>query len=109
MENRVKKDMYNSSPIDLRTHINGETAIKPYYYFRNGLLHVRYNVDRCIELTSTEIAKLKVDLTSSGRDKQEVLADAWNFFTTCVEKPIIMDGIAELEKRIKEYSNGQQN
>ena len=109
MENRIKKDRYNASPIDLRTYINGETAIKPYYYFRNGLLHVRYNVDRCIELTPSEVAKLKVDLTSSGRDKQEVLADAWNFFTTCVEKPIIKDGVAELEKRIKEFKDGQQN
>ena len=106
MENRMKKDMYNSSLVDLRTYVNGETAMKPYYYFRNGLLHIRYNVDRCIELTPSEIAKLKVDLTSSGRDKQEVLAEAWNFFTTCVEKPIIKDGIAELEKRIKEYKNG---
>ena len=106
MENRMKKDMYSSSLVDLRTYVNGETAMKPYYYFRNGLLHIRYNVDRCIELTPSEIAKLKVDLTSSGRDKQEVLADAWNFFTTCVEKPIIKDGIAELEKRIKEYKNG---
>ena len=109
MENRIKKDMYNSSPIDLRTYINGETAIKPYYYFRNGLLHVRYNVDRCVELSPSEIAKLKVDLTSGSKDKQEVLADAWNFFTTCVEKPIIMDGIAELEKRIKGNNNGYQN
>lgn len=103
MENRMKKDMYNSSPIDLRTHINGETAIKPYYYFRNGLLHVRYGVDRCVELSPSEIAKLKVDMTTSGKDKQQILADAWNFFTTCVEKPIIKDGIVELEKRIKEY------
>ena len=109
MENRIKKNMYNSSPIDLRTYVNGETAMKPYYYFRNGLLHIRYNVDRCIELTPTEVAKLKVDLTSSGRDKQEVLADAWNFFVTCVEKPIIKDGIAELEKRMKEFKDGQQN
>ena len=108
MENRIKKDMYNSSPIDLRTYVNGETAIKPYYYFRNGLLHVRYNVDRCVELSPSEIAKLKVDLTSGRKDKQEVLADAWNFFTTCVERPIIMDGVAEFEKRLKGNNNGYQ-
>lgn len=109
MENRIKKDMYNASPIDLRTYVNGETAIKPYYYFRNGMLHVRYNVDRCIELSPSESARLKVDLTSSGRDKQEVLAEAWNFFTTCVEKPVIMDGIAEIEKRMKGAEDGYKN
>lgn len=109
MENRIKKDMYNASPVDLRTYVNGETAMKPYYYFRNGLLHIRYNVDRCIELTPSESAKLKVELTSSSNDKQEVLAKAWNFFTTCVEKPIIQDGIAEVEKRLKGNTDGQQN
>ena len=109
MENRIKKDMYNASPVDLRTYVNGETAMKPYYYFRNGLLHIRYNVDRCIELTPSESAKLKVELTSSSNDKQEVLAKAWNFFTTCVEKPVIQDGIAEVEKRLKGNTDGQQN
>ena len=109
MENRIKKDMYNASPFDLRTYVNGETAMKPYYYFRNGLLHIRYNVDRCIELTPSESAKLKVELTSSSNDKQEVLAKAWNFFTTCVEKPVIQDGIAEVEKRLKGNTDGQQN
>lgn len=115
MENKIrtKKDLYNESIIDLRTKVeigeDVETAMKPYYYFRNGLLHIRYTVDRCIELTPSETAKLKVDLTTSGKDKQEILAEAWNFFTTCVEKPIIRDGIAELEKKIKEYTNGQQN
>lgn len=109
MENRIRKDMYNASPVDLRTYINGETAIKPYYYFRNGMLHVRYNVDRCIELSPSESAKLKVDLTSSGKGKQEVLAEAWNFFTTCVDKPVITDGIAEIEKRMKGAEHGHQN
>ena len=105
MENRMKKDMYNASPIDLREHINGETAIKPYWYYRNGLLHVRYNVDRCIELTTAEVTKLKVDL-SAGTDKQEILAKLWNLLTVTMERPIIMDGIAEIDKRLKD---GHQN
>lgn len=108
MANRIKKDLYNSSPVDLRTHVNGETAIKPYYYFRNGLLHIRYNVDRCVELSKAEQIKLKMELTTSY-DKQDVLAKTWNFLTDCVGKPIIMDGIAEIERQIKEYNNGQQN
>lgn len=96
----TKKDLYNENPlIDMRTHINGETAIKPYYYFRCGVLHARYTVDRAIELTPTESAKLKVDLTSG--DKQEVLGKAWNMFEKTVERTIIQDGIAYVDERLK--------
>ena len=113
MENRIKKDMYNSSPVDLRTKVKigeeEEIAVKPYYYFRNGMIHIRYNVDRCIELSPSESARLKVELTSSGRDKQEVLAEVWNLYTTRVGKSVIRDGIAEIEKRMKGAGDGQQN
>lgn len=101
----TKKEEYDSSLIDMRTHVtvddNDEIAIKPYYYYRNGLLHIRYTVDRCVELSATEATGLKVTLASTF-DKQTALAKAWNFFTACVKKPIIRDGIAEMEKRIKE-------
>ena len=99
----TKKDMYNNSILDLRTHICGETAIKPYYYMRNGLLHVRYTVDRCVELTPAEVTKLKVDITANPEKKQAILEEMWNFLTLSVERKIIQDGIAELERRIKEY------
>lgn len=96
----TKKDTYNENPLlDMRTHINGETAIKPYYYLRCGVLHARYTVDRATELTSTEVAKLKVDMATGG--KQEVLGKAWNFFEYTVGKPIIEDGIAYVDKRLK--------
>ena len=96
----TKKDLYNEKPlIDVRTYIHGETAIKPYYYLRCGVLHVRYTVDRAIELSSTEVARLKVDMTSGG--KQEVLGKAWNFFENTVEKPIIEDGIVYADERLK--------
>lgn len=100
----TKKDMYNNSILDLRTHICGETAIKPYYYMRNGLLHIRYAVDRCVELTPSEVAKLKVDITASPEKKQTILEEMWNFLTLSVERKIIHDGIAEMERRIKEYA-----
>ena len=99
----TKKDMYDNSILDLRTHICGETAIKPYYYMRNGLLHVRYTVDRCVELTPSEVAKLKVDITANPDKKQTILEEMWNFLTLSVERKIIHDGIAEMERRIKEY------
>ena len=96
----TKKDIYNANPlVDMRTHINGETAIKPYYYFRCGALHVRYTVDRVIELTPAEVTKLKIDLVTSN--KQEVLEKTWNMLEHCVERPIIQDGIAYVDKRLK--------
>ena len=109
MEKKTKKDIYNESLIDKRTYINGETAIKPYYYFRNGKIHVRYLVDRCIELSETESAGLKLDLTANLADKQGVLEKAWSFFEKTVGKSVIMDGIAELDKKIKEYKRGHSN
>ena len=107
MENRMKKDMYNKSAIDLRTYINGETAIKPYYYIRNGLLHVRYTVDRCVELSKAEELQIKADLTANSSDKQNILAKSWQLLTVFIGKTIISDGVAELERRIKGFQNGQ--
>lgn len=100
---RTKKEMYNESLFDMKTYINGETAIKPYYYLRNGMLHVRYTVDRCLRLSATEVSKLKADMTASPADKQDILKKAWNFFANAVGKDIIMDGIAKLERHIKEF------
>ena len=108
MFKKTKKDIYNESLYDKRTYINGETAIKPYYYLRNGKLHVRYTVDRCIELSHNEVEMLKREMTENPSDKQGVLAKNWNFLTVAVGKPIIMDGIAELDKQIKGFKNGGQ-
>lgn len=96
----TKKEIYNANPlVDMRTYINGETAIKPYYYFRCGVLHARYTVDRAIELTPAEVAKLKVDMTTG--DKQEILEKTWNMLENCVERPIIQDGIAYVDRKLK--------
>lgn len=106
---KTKKEIYDESLYNKRTYVNGETAIKPYWYFRNGVLHIRYNVDRCIKLSNDEVLKLKEELTENPSDKQGVLEKAWNFFSNTVGKPIIPDGVAEMEKRIKEYKNGFKN
>lgn len=108
MEKRTRKDEYNESILDLRTKVmiddKEEIAMKPYYYYRNGFLHIRYMVDRCVSLTESEKTKLKLDLTTSY-NKQEVLSKMWNFLTTCVKREVIRDGISELEKRINRYKN----
>lgn len=98
---KTRKDIYNESKIDLRTYICGETAIKPYYYARNGLLHVRYTVDRCMELSPSEAERIKADITSNQADKQEILSSFWSFLEKTVGKPVIFDGIKEAEKHIK--------
>ena len=91
--------------------INGETSIKPYFYLRNGLLHVRYTVDRCIELSGSELERIKVKVTENPSSKQEILLNEWNFQTKCVGKTVIFDGIAEIDKRIKgsKDENGFKN
>ena len=110
MEKRTKKDIYNESVLDKRTYINGEVAIKPYYYYRNGALHVRYNVDRCIELSPSESESLKVQLTENPADKQGVLERAWNFFSVTVRRSIIHDGVMYMQNKIKEFEkNGYKN
>ena len=97
----------NNDFVDNRTYIEGELAIKPYYYFRNGYLHIRYYVDRVIKLSETESAKLKLEMTANPADKQSVLAKAWSFFEKTVGKPIIHDGLKEIEK--KGIFNGYTN
>ena len=82
-----------------RVEVNGDTAINPYWYLRDGLLHVRYTVDRCIRLSHTEEQKLKEDITVNPACKQDVLEHNWKFLTDCVGKVIMNDGIAEAERQ----------
>lgn len=106
---KTKKDMYNASLFDKRVYVNGETAIKPYYYLRNGRIHIRYTVDRCMRLSESEESRLKEKITASPEKKQEILSDEWNFFSNTVKKDIIYDGIAEAGKIIRERKIGHQD
>ena len=93
------KGFFKQNKSNNRIYVEGELAIKPYYYFRNRYLHIRYNVDRAIELSETEVAKLKLEMTANPADKQSVLAEAWSFFEKTVGKPVIQDGLKEIEKK----------
>ena len=86
-----------------------ETAIKPFLFIKGNELRVRYTVDRCMRLTSSEVARLKDELTASPSYKQSILKKAWNFFSVTVGREIIHDGIAELERQIKEFKNGHKS
>lgn len=86
-----------------------ETAIKPFLFIKGNELHVRYTVDRCMKLSSSEVAELKDELTANPAYKQNILEKTWNFLSVTVGKEIIHDGIAELEKQIKEFRNGHKS
>lgn len=79
-----------------RTIINGRVAENPYYYLRSGLLHCKYTVDDCVELTKEESARLKVAITSSV-NKQEVLAKEYNLQTKFVGKTVY-DGVTKVDE-----------
>ena len=101
------KGFFKQNKSNNQVYVEGELAIKPYYYFRNRYLHIRYNVDRVIKLSETESAKLKLEMTANPADKQSVLAEAWSFFEKTVGKPVIHDGLKEIEKKgiFNEYTN----
>ena len=84
--------------------INGETAIKPYYYMRNGLLHIRYIVDRAVELSESEVKATKDKITLAPYNKQEILSKLWNLLTVYVERPVLLDGIKAGEDKMKELT-----
>ena len=89
--------------------INGETAIKPYYYMRNGILHARYTVDRAVELSEREVYELKDKISLDPYNKQEVLARYWNLQTNCIGKTVIYDGVKAGEERMKELTEQVKN
>ena len=92
-----------------RTYIDVETAIKPYYYLRNGALHVRFTSDKCIKLSKDEEKRLKNEMTEKPYDKQEILESAWKFYADCVKKTVIQDGIAYADKLIERLKNEKRN
>ena len=84
-----------------------ETGIKPVFFLKGKRLFVRYTVDRAVELSTAEESKLKVNMSMNPADKQSVLAKVWNFMTACVGRAIIMDGVAVVDKKMKElHKNG---
>ena len=95
----------NEIGMEDRCVINGDIAIKPYYYFRNGLLHVRHTVDRAVVLSKEVALRLKSELDSDPANKQQILGREWNLQTVMNGKPILTDGIKAGEDRMKELSS----
>ena len=87
-----------------RCIINGDIAVKPYYYLRNGLLHVRHTVHRAVDLSQDEVMRIKEELNKDPAQKQQILVIEWNLQTVMNEKPVIMDGIKAAEERMNVLS-----
>ena len=87
-----------------RCIVNGEFSIKPQYYLRNGLLHVRYTVDRAVDLSKDEVMRIKGELDKNPAYKQQILGREWNLQTVMNERTVIMDGIKAGEDRMDELS-----
>lgn len=85
-------------------YIEGIKVSKPYFYVRNSLLHVKGNFDKCIELSQDEFENLK-DLLNhfsyGAEEKQAVLYSFWQFCEKELGKPVIQDGLREIERRIR--------
>ena len=95
----------NEIGMEDRCIINGDIAVKPYYYLRNGLLHVRHTVDRAVDLSKDEVMRIKEELNKDPAQKQQILGREWNLQTVMNEKPVIMDGIKAAEERMCELSS----
>ena len=95
----------NEIGMEDRCIINGDIAVKPYYYLRNGLLHVRHTVDRAVDLSQDEVTRIKEELNKDPAQKQQILGREWNLQTVMNEKPVIMDGIKAAEERMSILSS----
>ena len=52
-------------------YIDGLKVSKPYFYVRNGLLHVKGNFDKCMELSQSDVKRLKDMLQAASYRSEE--------------------------------------
>ena len=82
--------------------------IKPFYFYRNGVLHKRYTLDEAVELSETEIRALKRELSESPvASKQDVLAKNWELQTKLIGKKSF-DGVAYVTRKIEKARNNEK-
>lgn len=83
----------------------GKKGDKEYYYYRNGLLHVKHVVDECVELSASERKDLLERLAEMPYDKQAVLEDEWSFQVLCLKKKCHRDGIGKARENFHRMSD----
>lgn len=84
-----------------RTIVDGNVAVKPYFYIRNKNLHVRYVCDKCVKLTDNELAVLYKHLDEHPEKKQEIFAETWSIVANLNKRPV-EDGIKTADKIMDE-------
>ena len=84
--------------------IDGETAIKPFFYLKNKKLHCRYTVDKCILLSDIEDINIKEELSKNPENKQEIFKRNWISFVDLFHKKVL-DGI----QVVNEYMERKRN
>lgn len=90
-----------------RVAVDGNIAIKPYFYIRNKNLHVRFTCDKCVELTDSELSSLYKRLDEHPESKQDIFAEVWSVVANLNERPV-KDGIKTADKIMesKRLNNG---
>ena len=82
--------------------------IKPYYFLRDKVLHVRYNVDEAMKLSDAEADRIKAELDEGGAGcKQDVLARNWQVFEGAVGKETF-DGTRYANEKMARARQGKQ-
>ena len=90
-----------------RVAVEGNIAIKPYFYVRNKNLHVRFTCDKCVELTDAEMERLFEQIDRHPEKKQVIYAEMWSVVANLNERPV-KDGIKTADKIMdsKRLNNG---
>lgn len=88
--------------------INGETAIKPYFYIKNKKLHCRYSVDKCVFLSDAEEQRIKEEMIKNPANKQDILKKNWNLLVEFVQKQLY-DGIKVVNEFMQNKRKGKVN
>lgn len=97
-----KRKSYN------RVIVDGNVAIKPYFYIRNKHLHVKFASDKCIELTESELNALYKKLTEHPEKKQDIFEETWSVVANLDNRPLL-DGVRVADKFMedKRLKDGQ--
>ena len=90
-----------------RVIVEGNVAIKPYFYVRGKHLHVKFSSDKCVELTDNELHAVYQKLTEHPEKKQDILEDMWSLVANIDNRPLL-DGVKVADKNmeIKRHCNG---
>lgn len=77
--------------------------IKPYYFYRCGILHKRVQLDYGIKLDEEDVDRVLEVLASGDKHKQRALAKEW-IYQTGIRKRVPGDGVDMVKENLIECS-----